>query len=374
MDNSLVVDIVYPNKYSRWRNLEINFFITEFKSDVLVFKLDNFANIDFNFDYDFCNEILNNMLDEYNILIFDPKYNHLNKYNKRIDGTTFNHKYKGSYLLTKNIDFTIKDYSFVYHIFQHCYSVFNDNYGFDFNKQFIHLYPGGGFLGRNSDLLKIHKNVKLITTHPLTTSLVSQQNDRKSIEIIIGPMFEKDEIVVNKKMNKNELTVCFSSMGYNYDKGANEFLRIVNEYKRKYPEDLIKFISIGNCGVNENITKFTPMDYKQLQDFYYNNVDIYLNLDTGVGFNGWPLGMESLKSGSVLITTDKLNVSKYYKLDDDPFFITNNLNDFVNIIKKLYDDRDLLMDKSIKCQKFVYEYTSYENQQLKIKNFIINNL
>jgi hypothetical protein len=374
MNNSLVVDIVYPNKYSRWRNLEINFFISEFKSDILIFKIDSFANIDFNFDYEFCNESVDNLLSEYNILIFDPRYNCLNKYNTRIDGTTFNHKYKGSYLLTRNTDFTIDNYTFVYHIFQHCYLKFNNSYNFDFQKQYLHLYPGGGFLGRNSDLSMIHKDVKLITTHPLTTSLVKQQNNRKSIEVMIGPMFEKDELVINKKINEGQITVCFSSMGHDNDKGANEYLRIVNEYKTKYPYDNIRFISIGNCGKDINIVSFDPMDYKQLQDFYYNNVDIYLNLDTGVGFNGWPLGMESLKSGSVLITTDKLNVSKYYNLSNDPFFVTNNLSDFVSIIKKLHDDRNLLEKKSKECQNFVYGYTSYETQQLKIKKFIIDNL
>lgn len=374
MNNSLIVDIVYPNKYSRWRNSEINFFISEFKSDILIFKLDSFADVDFNFDYEFCNENVNNLLSEYNILIFDSKYNHLNKYNTRIDGTLFNNKHGGSYLLTRNTELNIENYSFVYHIFLHSYIKFNTTYNFDFKKQYIHLYPGGGFLGRKSDLLMIDKNTKLITTHPLSTLLVNRENNRKSIEVMIGPMFDKGESVVNKKINNGEITVCFSSLGYNTDKGANEFLKIVNDYKINYPKDNVKFISIGNCINDKNIIKFSPMDYKQLQNFYYENVDIYLNLETGVGFNGWPLGMESLKSGAVLITTDKLNVSKYYKLTNNPFFISNNLNDFVSIIKKLYDNRNLLLDKSIECQKFVLEYTSYKDQQLKIKNFIINNL
>lgn len=55
MNRPLVVDIVYPIKYSRRRNLEINFFISEFNSDILVSKLDNFDNITFDFDYDFYN-------------------------------------------------------------------------------------------------------------------------------------------------------------------------------------------------------------------------------------------------------------------------------------------------------------------------------
>jgi hypothetical protein len=374
MINSLIVDIVFPNKYSRWRNLEVNFFITELNTDVLIFKLDNYANINFDFDYNFCNESLNNILNDYNILIFDPKYNHLNKYNKNIDGTKFNYKHKGSYLLTKKTDFKIENYSFVYHIFQQSYLKFNSNYKFEFKKQFIHLYPGGGFSGRISDLLMIDREVKLITTHPLTTSLVNELKDRNSIEVMIGPMFEHNESVINKKINNGEFVVCFSSMGYNNDKGANDFSKIVDDYIIKYPKDNIRFISIGNCVENAKIKKFSPMDYKELQHFYYKNVDVYLNLDTGASFNGWPLGMESLKSGSVLITTDKLNVSKFYNLDNSPFFITNNLSDFVVIIKKLYDDRNLTLEKSIKCQKFVYDYTSYENQQLKIKKYIFENL
>ena len=51
MNNSLVVDILYPNKYCRWRNLEIKFFIDEFDSDILVFKSDDYAGVNFDFDY-----------------------------------------------------------------------------------------------------------------------------------------------------------------------------------------------------------------------------------------------------------------------------------------------------------------------------------
>ena len=125
MNNSLVVDILYPNKYSRWRNLEINFFIDEFESDILVFKIDDFAGVDFECDYDFCNLDTNLKLQNYNILIFNPKYNYLNKYNKNIDGTLFNNKFYGSYLITKHTDFNLNNYSFVYHIFLMCYINFN---------------------------------------------------------------------------------------------------------------------------------------------------------------------------------------------------------------------------------------------------------
>ena len=58
MNNSLVVDILYPNKFSRWRNLEIKFFMDEFESDILVFRINKFAGINFNFDYEFNSSLI----------------------------------------------------------------------------------------------------------------------------------------------------------------------------------------------------------------------------------------------------------------------------------------------------------------------------
>ena len=116
------------------------------------------------------------------------------------------------------------------------------------------------------------------------------------------------------------------------------------------------------------------MDYISLQNFYQKNIDIYLNLDTGLAFNGWSLGLESIKAGCVLITTDKLNVSQFYNLNNEPFFISSGIENIVSIIKKLHDDRDLLKKKSILCQKFLLEHSSYEKQQIKIKEFIEKNI
>ena len=370
MNNSLVVDILYPNKYSRWRNLEINFFIDEFESDILVFKIDDFAGVDFECDYDFCNLDTNLKLQNYNILIFNPKYNYLNKYNKNIDGTLFNNKFYGSYLITKHTDFNLNNYSFVYHIFLMCYINFNKNYTFNYNKQLIHLYPGGGFTGAVSDLIKINKNVKLISSFPTTTKLLEQSNEYEFIEIKTGPMFSKHEEIKIKNINNSELTICFSSLGNGDEKGDDKYINIVNDYKLKYPIDNVNFISIGNCKKHDNIVNYSPMNYVELENFYYNNVDVYLNLETGKRFNGWPLGIESVKAGAVLITTDTLNVSNLFDLKSNPFYITNDLNHYVDIIKSLHDDRVKLQKKSKEGQNFVIKYSSYDKQQLRLKKFI----
>ena len=183
-------------------------------------------------------------------------------------------------------------------------------------------------------------------------------------------MFYKYEKNKTKNLNDGQLIICFSSLGDGTEKGDNKYITIINEYKLKYPTDDVKFISIGNCKKHHNIINYPPMDYIELQSFYYNNIDIYLNLETGKSFNGWPLGMEALKSGSVLITTDSLNVSGFYDLRLNPFYITNNLNEYAEIIKLLYIDRNLLLSKSKEGQKFVEKYSSYENQQEKIKKYI----
>lgn len=370
MNSSLVIDILYPNKYCRWRNLEIKFFIEDFESDILVFKKDSFANINFECDYDFCNLDSDLKLQNYNILIFNPKYNYLNKYNKKIDGTLFNNKFYGSYLITKYTDFNLNHYSFVYHIFLMCYLEFNNNYTFNYDKQIIHLYPGGGFNGNISDLINVDKKVKLISSLPITTKLLEQSNEYEFIEILTGSMFSKNEKLKTKNINNDELTICFSSLGRGNEKGENEYINIVNEYKLKYPTDKVNFISIGNCEKHSHVINYPPLNYVELEEFYYNNVDVILNLETGKSFNGWPLGIEAVKVGSVLITTDTLKVSNLFELECNPFYIISNFNLCVYAIKMLHDDRFKLQKKSKEGQDFVIKYSSYDKQQLRLKKFI----
>jgi hypothetical protein len=67
---------------------------------------------------------------------------------------------------------------------------------------------------------------------------------------------------------------------------------------------------------------------------------------------------------------ERLNNSVFYDLQSEPFYIDNDINNYTNIIKSLHDDRNKLQKKSKEGQKFVMKYSSYENQQLKVKNFI----
>jgi len=163
---TLVVDILFPSKFAKWRIEEIKTLILECNADIFVFKLDQFADI--NFDVDI--ELMHNQfqLDKFNILIFDKKFNYLNKYNKKIDGTEFNEKHPGSYLFTREIEFNLSKYSHVHHIFLMNFTRFNQFYNYPIQQQSIHLYPAGGLTNRK-DLETIPRTAKIITTQRFTT-------------------------------------------------------------------------------------------------------------------------------------------------------------------------------------------------------------
>lgn len=364
----LVTDLMFPNKFATWRNVEIKSFIKNFDVDILVFKVDGFAGNKFDFDWDFINE--NNLLNEYNILIFDEKYNDINKYNKNIDGTKFNGKFKGSYLLTKKTDFDLNCYDFIYHIFLMNYLSFNKNYQVEKTKQFIHLYPGGGI----SDLKfvsLIDQNTNIISTHPLTTDIIKKLNYLNYIELKCGTLMEKNDSFFTRPIKKNNetLNICFSSMGVGDDKGNDTYYSLV-EYYKDFPEKNIKFFGLGNVKKDNNIECHQPMDYKSLGKFYRDNIDVYINLETGKLLNGWPLGIESIINGSVLITTDVHNVHDRYFFQNSGIFVIETFMDLIRTVEYLNDNKELLQHYSNIIQHNIEKYISYENNQEKIFNYI----
>ena len=49
---TLITDLLFPSKYAKWRISEISSFIIQRDSDILVFKVDAYANITYGFDYE----------------------------------------------------------------------------------------------------------------------------------------------------------------------------------------------------------------------------------------------------------------------------------------------------------------------------------
>lgn len=85
----LVTDALFPNKLAKWRLVEIQAFIERYETDILILnRPDEFAGVVFDFDWEALLE--SHHLENYDLCIFNPKFNHLNKFNTDFDGTQFN--------------------------------------------------------------------------------------------------------------------------------------------------------------------------------------------------------------------------------------------------------------------------------------------
>ena len=375
--NILLTDILFPNKYAKWRLVEIKSFIDEYKCDILVVnKITNYAGIKYDFDYEILKEKFS--LEEYDILIFNKNYNFVNKYNSRIDGTQFNNIINADYMFchkSKNIDISnfnltqlINAYDFIYHIFLISYQKFNHHFKYPHNKQIIHLYPGGGYLSPAS-LNNIHKDANIVVSQQFISKQIIHN---KFINVYGGGFYNKDENIKIKNRNTDELCVCFTSMGCPIAKGLYIYYSIVEQYNIKYPNNNVKFISIGiNKNTNKNIVSYQPMPQDELSNFYNNNVDVVISLDTGVQINGFPLGVEAIMEGCVVLTTDKHNQNVLNEFNFDPFYIidTDDIDDIIMRINSL-TDKNILRQKSNILQNRIYELFNYDNTILRTFNFI----
>ena len=365
----LITDILYPSKFATWRNEEINYFLKNEETSLLIFKTEHNWGIDFEVDYDYCN--IDGILDGYNFLIFDPRYNYLNKYNSKIDGTKFNGAFNtATYMITKDETLDINSFDLVYHIFSHCYFSFNNNFKYKgFTNQFIHLYPGGGF--NQYEPIAYNKHVSLICTHPVTSEF-AKNNNYSHVDCWTVPLLNENYKFINKRelLDKETLTVCFSSLGGGADKGDYRYVQIVNLYTKLYPNDKIKFISIGNCMNSDKIEKYSTFDYRSLHNFYREKVDIYVNLETGIYPNGWPLGLEALTAGCALITTDVKNSYPMYTIKKDSIQVCHSVSDFVTKIRELSINRNHLYTITQNNNEFIDRYINMNNQQYKIHSFV----
>ena len=366
----LLTDILFPNKYAKWRLVEIHHFMSDYDTDIMVIKRINmFSGITFDFDYDLLNEKFE--LHNYNILIFNPSFNYINKYNTNFDGTKYNKLLNCDYLLQKtkfkNIPFDINNYNFVYHIFLMNYLMFNKYFLYEQKKQFIHLYPGGGFQDYNC-IDKIHSDANIIPTQQFISKLIKNNS---FLNIYGGPFFYKDEKYREKSFNE-KVCICFTSLGNIHEKGADVYVSLVNKFYEKYPvNDDFSFISIGNCISSEYITQYNAMDQLTLSNFYNKNVDILISLDSGIALNGFPLGIESIIEGCILLTTDVHNQNILNKFNFDNFFIINR-NDLDDIINKILFLKNIQhrIEKQNILQKKIYKLFNYNKTNKNIINYM----
>ena len=344
----LITDVLYPNRYSTWRNIMIEHLVREQGADVLVFKTGRFKRLD-SYDFDFCNR--DGLLEGY------KKFS-----------LGYHDKKREIYALCSD---RFGDYDAVYHIFASCFSNFNNHFpGTPLERQFIHLYPGPGYLFQ---YVAFPKETKIISTHPETTKLYQDSHD--TIECLISPQTTSKENITKKYFHeKPQMTVCFASVSKGELKGDAVYLNIVETYSNLFPNDNVNFISIGNCATHPKIKNHSPMDYVTLGNFYRENVDVYVSPETGLMPNGWPLGVEAAVTGSVLLTTDSRNTASKMGIPEPSFLVCRTVEDFVNTIRRLYVDREYANLCSCNAQSFLLKHVSPSAQQEKILDFIRKNV
>lgn len=309
-------------------------------------------------------------LEDHNILIFNPIFNYLNDNNKKIDGTIFNRKSKYDYLITKGESFDISQYDAIYHLFFTRFMEFNDVYKVPLSKQFVHLYPMRLLL--RDDTYTFDKNVNLITTQKYITHIMHTRGYKNTREILGGSFLQKNHTYTPRLVNNGKLKICFSSLKGDEAKGADIYHYVVKRYQALYPTDNVEFITIGAFKKdNKRITQMRAMSMEELKVFY-DTVDIYINPHRGGAENGWPLGVEAMLRGSVLITTDVNNTAKSFGYSNDIIIVErDDIDKTVAHIRNLYLDRNLLNKMSQRSQIGVCKFYSYENQQQRIFDYII---
>ena len=339
----LITDVLYPNRYATWRNVMIEYLIRNTDAEVLVFKTRCFGSLA-SFDFDFCNR--DGLLDGYRVVR-----------KKRWP--------RDAYLLTRG---EFGGYDAVYHLFVACWGVFNKHFAnVPPERQFVHLYPGGGYRFASSSF---PAGTGIISTHPETTALHSGQ---KMIECLFGVHVHSAEQIVSRDFHhKPELTICFSSVGAPKFKGDATYLRVADLYASQFPEDRVRFVSIGNCMSHPRVQHHPAMDYVSLWDFYRDKVDIYLSAETGLTPNGWPLGLEAAVTGCVLLTTDTRNTAAKLDLPIPSVLTCHDAEEFVAAIRRLYLDREYASLCSRNTRLFLLRHVAPAAQQDRILDFIRN--
>ncbi len=370
----LIFEGSFPNKFGNWHTRELISFLKNRDTDILVTRFNSFAGVNFDVDLEVISRFVPPSLTLY-FLIFDPKFNFLQSRNPLgFDGTLWNNRYPGSYVVATRPTFSLSDYTRIYAIFLSQLHLFNENYGSKLKsaKKYVHLYGGGGFDPRVP--VKMNPGDTAIVNHPITSKVLRKQGILVK-DVWGGPAMFQNEKIVPRNPPKPGVPfgVAFSMIGFPKEKGLHRFHKIVNYYKLIFPKDRVQFYFIGNSGNNDellcNVELLPPMAFWDLENFYKTQVHVYLSLTTKQAFNGWPMGIEAMKHGVVVLSSDPHRQRDLIPGNSGATFIRSTFG-FAFKIHSLYQDVSAWRALSIKGQSFVQQYCSYEEQQSKIMKIL----
>jgi hypothetical protein len=358
----LILDCLFPVLFGQWRTVEINYLLShpDFDVDILINPYSHLVNefagenmiISFERYYQ-----LYPHLNDYNIMIFNPEFNVINRFNKKIDGTVFNKTVNAQFLLTKNRDFDFRAYDLAYSIF---FGVRNEN-SFLVNQKWwpsvCKIYPGGGYLYNEQINSKLLKEMDLNNeTAIVTQEFIAQTCSKylKNVKKIYGvPIISPEMTFKEKVFSDNKLEVCFSSLGYNPKKGFENYISIARRFLEKHPDLKIKFHVVGIPGTNpkavnlSNITYHRIMPPNQLSSFYSNQIDVIVSpivaVVEGGDPDGFPLGSEAMIHGCIPVLCDPHGGNQQFGFNetDSLVMVRFNLDRTEQFLLSLYNDLKL---------------------------------
>ena len=208
---------------------------------------------------------------------------------------------------------------------------------------------------------------------------VQEQQMNHDIVFSLGGSFLQEDtpmIPTILKSQDSKIGICFTSgSGDSLLKGDDIFIDAIKAFRNMHPDlasqtSIYKVGKIGNVSL-DNITQTGIMNQADLDLFYQNSIDIYINTETGIALNGWPLGIEALLQGAVgVMTNSQDNYYDSWDFSNEEMFIVPEgqvgIPDIVRALAALVKDRHLLNSMSQKSQKKIHQLLSFSNGQAKV--------
>jgi hypothetical protein len=361
----LVTDALFPNALARWRLVEIHSFVEKYDTDILVFHDRSYGSHVFTIDWEVLYEQFH--LERYDIIIYNESFSFLNKYNTEFEGNVDKgntmRQTGASYMLRlkkyrhiKNNSFA--QYTWIHHIFLRNYFIFKHYWSFPEQRQSIHLYPGGGYSHHKQFVLPCHV---FYTQHFLKSNITTDFG----YALYLGPFFFRNEYPASRSFMHRPLTVCTAAMGEYKRKGIYQFFALYDRIVHYDLDHLFRFVTFGTIPDHEGVINAGLKTQSSLDLIYREEVDVYINL--GTSGDGFPLGVEAVIQGCVLLTTDPYNSNERNGFFFDPFFLIQD-ESLDPIIHKLQQLTEPLFrqQKSELLQRRLYELTNYETQMQPI--------
>lgn len=368
----IIIDDVFPNKLSSFRNVEFNEYLLSF-SDVLLINISK-------------REIEKTNLTKYNNNVYfiqtnfeDDNFNKvkqiINKYKNRICSIVFLNNiyaYDG-----KVLDFLEQNQI----------------------KFIFTLYPGGGFFFSDETKNKLKKVLsskmlyKAIVTQDKVKSFLLENNliEEEKIEFIYGLPMSKILLNIDTTShrhygikNKINLNICFVAYKYSEkgkDKGYDTFIKVAKKLRTKYND--IYFHVVGNFDesdidvteLDERIAFYGIQDTKWFVNFYKDK-DIIIsptraNVLKQGSFDGFPTGCttEAMLNEVAAIVTDPLKLNTHY-IDGKDIIIIQTIDEIIMKVEEFKNNPKKLFQIAKNGYKRANQIYSYENQINKRKQLL----